>query len=255
MIRVTVIGACGRMAGQVTKLISEAKDMKLVGLLEHKSHPQIGSIIHGCKLSSDFQEIIPQSDVFVEFTSPKALDEVLDNLSASGAPLISGTTGLSEQQFAKLKVESAKRALLWSPNMSVGVNMLFKLTADAANALETYDTEIVEIHHRHKQDAPSGTALRLANIIKANRNISKTIYGRQGHTGERKSDEMAILALRGGDVAGEHTVYFLTEGERLELTHRASSRLAFAKGSLLAIRFIVNKQPGFYQFRDILEDK
>jgi len=255
MIRVTVIGGAGRMAGEVASLVANAADMELAGIVERKAHPAIGTQLYGAEVSDDARAMITQTNVFVDFTSPDGLMETLNILQGSTVPLISGTTGLSSKQFARLQESAADRAVLWAPNMSLGVNLLFKLAAQMTKALPDYDVEILEMHHRHKRDAPSGTAQKLAEIVRENREIGKTIYGREGHTGERAPDEMAVLALRAGDVAGEHTLYFATEGERLELTHRASSRLAFAKGTLKAIRFIAHKPKGLYQFSDIMEEK
>lgn len=243
------------MAGEVTKLVADIPDLELVGIVERKRHPDIGKTMHNVAVSDDLCSLLKETDVLVEFTSPEGLSDVLDALEGSSVPLISGTTGLSDKQFERLKKQAMQRAVLWSPNMSVGVNLLFRLAGDAARLLSDYDVELVEMHHRHKKDAPSGTARRLAEIVNNNRRIEKLIYGREGHTGERKPNEMGVFAMRGGDVAGEHTLYFATEGERIELTHRAASRLAFARGTLRAIRFIASKPKGFYQFSDILEDK
>lgn len=242
------------MAGEVAKLVAETGDMELVGIVERPDHPQIGKSRYGVDITAELASLLEEADVVVEFTSPEGLFQIIETMRPSRLPLVSGTTGLSEGLFERLKKESSNRPVLWSPNMSVGVNLLFKLAAETTKALPDYDTEIVEMHHRYKKDAPSGTAKKLAEIVKDNRKITKTIYGREGHTGERASGELAVFALRGGDVAGEHTLYFATEGERLELTHRASSRLAFAKGALKAIRFIARKPRGFYQFADILEE-
>jgi len=242
------------MAGRVARLVAEAEDMELAGIVERKDHSDIGKSRYGVEITADLGSLLKEADAVVEFTSPSGLLEILEGMKGSSIPLVSGTTGLSDAEFDRLKEGAEERAILWAPNMSVGVNLMFKLAAEATRALPDCDVEIVEMHHRHKKDAPSGTAKKLAEIVKDNRKITKTIYGREGHTGERASDELAVLALRGGDVAGEHTLYFATEGERLELTHRASSRLAFAKGTLQAIRFIAHKPKGFYQFADILEE-
>jgi len=255
MIRVIVAGGCGRMAGEVARLVSEAEDMELVGIAERADHPEIGKSRYGVDITAELASLLEKADVVVEFTSPEGLFQIIETMRPSRLPLVSGTTGLSEEDLNRLKESAAERAILWAPNMSTGVNLMFKLAAEVTRALPDYDVEIVEMHHRHKKDAPSGTAKKLAGIIKANRRITKVIYGREGYTGERAPDELAVLALRGGDVAGEHTLYFATEGERLELVHRASSRLAFAKGTLKAIRFIAHKPKRFYQFADILEDK
>lgn len=255
MIRVTVVGGAGRMGGSVAEQVFRARDMELAGIVEREDNPNVGAELFGVLVTSELRPLIIESNVIVEFTSPQGLVDILNQLEGSTVPLISGTTGLSDAELEAIKEEGKNRPVLWSPNMSVGVNLLFKMAGDAAKALPDYDVEIVEMHHRHKKDAPSGTAKKLADIVREVRSISKIIYGREGRIGKRKPDEMAVLSLRCGDVAGEHTVYFATEGERVELTHRASSRLAFAQGTLRAIRFIVHKPKGFYQFADILEDK
>lgn len=255
MIHVIVAGGAGRMAGEVARLVSETRDMEIVGLAERSDHPDIGKSRYGVEITADLSGLLDKADVVVEFTSPQGLFQILKQMRGTTLPLVSGTTGLSDEDFAGLRDAAKYRAVMWAPNMSVGVNLLFKLAGEVTRALPDYDVEILEMHHRHKKDAPSGTAKKLAEIIKENRKIKKLVYGREGHTGERTLDEMAVLALRAGDVAGEHTVYFAIEGERLELTHRASSRLAFAKGALKAIRFIAHKPKGFYQFADILEER
>jgi 4-hydroxy-tetrahydrodipicolinate reductase len=243
------------MGGEVTRLVALADDMELIGIVERQGHPIMGWEMDGADVTDNLEPLISQSNVIVEFTSPDSLEKILDELEGTTVPMVSGTTGLSSSQLARLKTEGKNRAVLWSPNMSAGVNTLFNLVAQATRALPDYDVEIVEMHHRYKKDAPSGTAAKIAEIVSANRDISEVIHGRKGHTGERERDQLGIHALRGGDVAGEHTVYFLTDGERIELTHRASSRLALARGALMAIRFLAFKPPGFYQYSDILEDK
>jgi len=254
MIRVVVAGGAGRMAGEVVRMIADANDMELEGILERAEHPLVGKELLGVRISADLNTLLEKTDVIVEFTSSAGLSDILEQIKQTSIPLVSGTTGLSEDEFSRLADEGKKRAVFWSPNMSIGVNILFILTAQVSRALQDYDVEVLEMHHRHKKDAPSGTAAKLAEIIKKNRKVSKILYGRSGHTGERPENELGILALRAGDVTGEHTVYFVTEGERIELTHRASSRKAFAQGTMKAIRFIADKEKGFYEFSSILEE-
>ncbi|MBD3284783.1 4-hydroxy-tetrahydrodipicolinate reductase, partial [candidate division WOR-3 bacterium] len=210
MIRVVVAGGAGRMAGEVARMVAEAQDMKLEGIVERADHPKLGETLFGVEVTCDLPGLLDKADVLVEFTSPPGLLDILDKITESPVSLVSGTTGLSETDFARLNDAGNNRVVFWAPNMSIGVNLLFKLTAQVTRALPDYDVEVLEMHHRHKKDAPSGTAAKLAGIIKENRKISKTVYGREGHTGERNTCELGILALRGGDVAGEHTVYFAT---------------------------------------------
>lgn len=254
MIRVIVAGGCGRIGGEVARLVSKTKDMRLSGIIERTDHPEIGKMFSDTLVLSDISSLLDKSDVVVDFTSPQSLLSLLKKLKESSLPIISGTTGLTPDDLKELKKHSENKAVLWSPNMSTGVNLLFKLVGQAASSLKDYDIEILEMHHRHKKDAPSGTAKMLEEIVKRERRITKTLYGREGLTGERDADELAVLALRAGDIAGEHTIFFATEGERLELTHRASSRLAFAQGTLKAIRFIVGRPKGLYGYSDILEE-
>lgn len=253
MIKVIVAGGLGRMASEVCRLINDSEDMELAGIVESPGHPDTGKDLLGVKVTSDIGSLLSKADVVVDFTSPDGLATLLKALKGTTLPLVSGTTGLGESDMATLRESANERAILWSPNMSLGVNLLFKLAADAARFLGDYDVEILEMHHRHKKDAPSGTAKKLAEIIKRERGITKTVYGREGMTGERDPGELGVLALRGGDVAGEHTVYFAQEGERIELTHRASSRLAFARGTLEAVRFIIGRPAGLYEFSALFE--
>jgi len=170
--------------------------------------------------------------------------------------LVVGTTGLSQEQKAELAASAKRIPLLFAPNMSVGVNVLFRLVAEAARALGGgYEVEIVEMHHRMKRDAPSGTALRLAEVAAGALGLdarAATVYERHGDTGARKAGTIGMQALRGGDVVGDHTVYFLADGERLELTHRATSRDNFARGAIRAARFVAGKAPGLYDMQDVL---
>lgn len=254
MIRVAVAGGCGRMGSEVAKLVRTAPDMELSGIVERKNHPGLGTMHFDVEVIHGVRPLLRDLDVLVDFTSPDGLMELLEEIKDSSVSLVSGTTALTEREFGALRTQARHAPVLWSPNMSLGVNLLFKLTAQAAHALKGYDVEILEMHHRHKKDAPSGTARRLAEIVKEEHKTGKMIYGREGMTGERDPDEIGVLALRAGDVAGEHTLFFATEGERLELTHRASSRLCFARGTLEAIRFVVGREPGFYEYRALLEE-
>lgn len=196
-----------------------------------------------------------RSDVVVDFSSHHATKTVLEQAVAQRKPVIVGTTGHSAAEKAALLELAAKIPCVWAGNFSVGVNLLFALTRRAAGILgEAYDAEVVEMHHRFKKDAPSGTAVRLLEIILEERKLTSAAlrHGRQGVTGERTSSEVGIHALRGGDVVGDHTVMFAALGERLELTHKASDRGIFARGALRAAQWVVTQRPGVYDMQDVL---
>ncbi len=264
MIEVVVAGAAGRMGGRILALARETPDLRVVAALERPGHPALGrdagevagSGPLGVRLTADPAAVLARDRVLVEFTTPEATVEHLRVAAAQGARAVVGTTGLSAAQLDEVKGLAAQTAVLLSPNMSVGVNLAFRLLALMARALgDEYDVEITEIHHRTKKDAPSGTALRMAEVIAEalGRDLREVgVYGRRGLTGERGAREIGIHALRGGDVVGEHTVVFATPGERLELTHRAHSRDTFARGALRAVRFVAGAAPGLYSMQDVL---
>jgi 4-hydroxy-tetrahydrodipicolinate reductase len=196
-----------------------------------------------------------QADVIIDFSSHKISAEVVKLAATLGKPLVMGTTGHAAEEKKHLLAEAAKVPCVWSGNYSVGVNLLFALTQRAASVLGSdYDAEVVEMHHRFKKDAPSGTAARLLEIILEERKLSADAlrHGREGITGERTSAEVGIHSLRGGDVVGDHTVMFAALGERLELTHKASDRGIFARGAVRAAQWIAGKNPGVYDMQDVL---
>ena len=264
MVKIIVGGAGGRMGRTILKLASQTADIKIAGAFEKADHPAIGRDVGELVGDSpiripvhpDLRECIETGDVVIDFTHPSA---TLQNLKVSREAkkgMVIGTTGLSDSLVREIKKASKKIPIVQSPNMSLGVNLLFSLAELAARILDlSYDVEIIEAHHRHKKDAPSGTALELIRQIAKGRNMaleSNVVFGRKGETGTRKSGTIGVHAIRGGDVVGEHTVSFLTEGERLDLIHRASSREAFAKGVLLAAKFVSKKRSGFYNMRQVL---
>ena len=204
----------------------------------------------------DLRECIESGDVLIDFTQPVATLQHLKIALEHRRRMVIGTTGLAPDAIKKIHEASKKIAIVQAPNMSLGVNLLFRLARLVGASLgEEYDAEIVEAHHKHKKDAPSGTALELAREVAAGRKVqldSNAVYGRKGITGERKKGSIGIHAIRGGDVVGDHTVSFLADGERLELTHRASSREAFARGALLAAKFLMKKKNGFYTMQQVL---
>lgn len=257
-------GALGRMGRRIIALAIEDPAISLAAAVD-AGQPElvgkdIGEIIGtgtlGVKLSATLPEVITRGDVVVDFTWPDAILETAAICGKAGIPLVVGTTGLAKDRLPEFRKLVANIPCVLAPNMSVGVNVLFKLASEAAAILgNEYDVEITEVHHRFKKDAPSGTAIRLAEVIADafHRNLdTDAVYGRKGITGERTTNEIGIHALRAGDVVGEHTVTFGAIGERIELTHRAQSRDALAKGAIRAAKFVIGSRPGFYDMQDVL---
>jgi 4-hydroxy-tetrahydrodipicolinate reductase len=253
MIKVVVCGALGKMGRTLVEEIAGDADLRLVGAIEAPGNAGLGSRIGGVEVTADLAKALESSDVVVDFTNPKGALEHVSRAAAAGKAAIVGTTGLSAEEVAAAGKAAAKIPLIISPNMSPGVNLMFKVVRDVARALPNFDAEIVEIHHNKKKDSPSGTAARLAEAIAAVRPASRLVHGRRGLVGARTSEEIGMHSLRGGDVVGEHTVIFAGEGERVELVHRAHSRRTFARGTLLAIHFIHGKAPGLYSMADVLD--
>lgn len=257
-------GALGRMGRRIITLTSEDPDIELTGAVEYQHKDILGNDVGeligigtlGVSLTDDLSEALDNADVAVDFTWPDNILSCAELCSKTGTPLVIGTTGLKAEDREKFNSLVSSLPCVYAPNMSVGVNLLFKLVAEAAKILgDDYDVEITEVHHRFKQDAPSGTANRLAEIIAdtLKRDLTEEArYGRKGITGERTRKEIGIHALRTGDVVGEHTVSFGTIGERIELVHKAQSRDAFAKGVLRAVKFVVDAKPGIYDMQDVL---
>lgn len=252
MIKLVICGALGKMGRTVVEEIAGDAALTLAGAIEAAGHPGLGSKIGGVEVTANLAKALGACDVLVDFTNPKAALEHIRQGAAAGRATIVGTTGIAADELA-LAREAAKRIpLIISPNMSSGVNLMFTIVEEVARALPDFDAEIVEIHHNKKKDAPSGTAAKLAEAIGNVRSASVVAHGRHGIIGARKSEEIGMHSLRGGDVVGEHTVIFAGEGERFELTHRAHSRRTFARGTLRAIHFIHGKKPGLYTMADVL---
>lgn len=264
MMKIIVAGAAGRMGCRLVALVNEAEDLSLIGAVEGKGHPSLGKDAGegagcgqiGVPIGDDLDALLAEGEVVIDFSAPSAsLEHSAIAVDARRAMVI-GTTGFSATEREQLTRAAQFIPLVLSPNMSLGVNVLFKTAAQMAKALgETYDLEIVEAHHRLKKDAPSGTALRLAQVLAeaTSRNLDEVgVYARKGHIGERRSGEIGIQTLRAGDIVGDHTVLFGGPGERLELTHRAHSRDTFATGALHAARWVVQQPPGLYSMFDVL---
>jgi len=261
---VIVCGAAGRMGKLLVGLVQEHPETRLVGAIEAVKHPAVGRDAGeiaglgplGVKVTDDYGVVARPDTVTLDFTVPEAALEHLRVAVANGAAIVVGTTGFSAEQRVEAEKIAPKTRSLISPNMSVGVNVLMKAVADVARILrEGFDPEIVEIHHRFKADAPSGTALALGRAIAVaqGRDFDRqATLARQGITGQRKDDEIGIMALRGGDVVGDHTVIFAGFAERLELTHRAQSRECLARGALRAALWLPHQSPGLYSMKDVL---
>ncbi len=263
--KLTVVGAAGRMGRAILDVLyQDDEDLTLGAALEKKGHPSIGKdagILIGVEkwgvpVLHQMKKAVKDGEVIVDFTLPQETLMVLQEAVVKKKPMVIGTTGFTTEDEKKIKQASHKIPIVLSPNMSVGVNVVFKLIHDAVTALGGgYDIEILEVHHRHKKDAPSGTALRMGEVAALARGASLPQVGRfarYGTIGTRQTNEIGIQSLRGGDIVGEHTVIFAGPGERIELTHRAHSRNNFARGALMAARWVANQSPGVYDMMDVL---
>ncbi|MCX8110209.1 MAG: 4-hydroxy-tetrahydrodipicolinate reductase [Syntrophorhabdaceae bacterium] len=256
MVRLIITGAAGKMGKAIIGVAGQDRGFEITGLTERKGHPLVGKqdpLTH-LVIRDDLEEIIDNCDVVIDFTEPKSSIAHLKLARAHKKAIVIGTTGFTDDDLAQIK-DAGDTRVVFSPNMSMGMNLMFDLVERATRILkDNFDIEILEMHHKWKKDAPSGTALKIKDIIEQT-DKDKTweeIYGRQGVIGERKKDELAVLALRGGDIVGEHTVFFAGIGERVEITHRAYSRENFARGALIAARWLVNQENGIYSMKDVL---
>jgi len=264
-------GAAGRMGRAIIALSaredSPVGEMRLAGALEGRGHPLLskdagetaGAANLGVPILADAGEAFSGAKAVIDFSTPEACLNTARACREMRLPLVVGSTGLNESEREELLDVARDIPLLWAPNMSVGVNLLFYLVAQAAEILGSgYDVEVVEAHHRFKKDAPSGTAVRLKEILleTLQREEDNVIYGRKGADVPRRPNEIGVHTIRGGDTVGEHTAYFFTDGERIELTHRASSRDTFAQGALRAALFLTRVSgPGLYHMKDVLNLK
>jgi 4-hydroxy-tetrahydrodipicolinate reductase len=238
----------------LTILLNGAKGK--MGLAVAAAAPKMGITV-GARTDQgdDVAAVIQSVDVVVDFSNSKATKTLLEAAASAGKPIVLGTTGHSPEEKATLRMVAARVPCVWAGNFSIGVNLLFALTRKAARVLgDEFDAEVLEMHHRMKIDAPSGTAARLTEIILEERKLDRGAlrHGREGITGERKRAEVGVHSLRGGDVVGDHTVFFASMGERIELTHRASDRAVFAQGALRAAQWVVSQPPGVYDMQDVL---
>jgi 4-hydroxy-tetrahydrodipicolinate reductase len=245
------------MGEEIVNVVSLTANATLSGAVVERGDPKAGSTVPavGIVYGTDIVRASEITDVGIDFTSPASSIAVAEAFARAGKPLVVGTTGFSGPEKERILSHSRTIPILLSPNMSLGVHLLAHLVALAAKTLEGFDGEIVEIHHRLKKDAPSGTALFLGEALARARGKTFSEVGlcrREGVTGPRTKDEVGIMALRGGDVVGDHTVHFLGEGERIELTHRATSRSTFARGAVTAALFLAGKPAGIYSMNDVL---
>ena len=262
-LRIAVAGASGRMGHMLLEAVNASEDCALSGALDIASSPAINSDAlgylgqaSGVFVTNDFQKGLSQSQVLLDFTRPEGTLAHLQACRKLGVKAVIGTTGFSAEQKAEIAEIAKDIAIVLSPNMSVGVNVTFKLLELAAKALNTgYDIEVIEAHHKHKIDAPSGTALKMGEVIAEalGRDLKECgVFERHGVTGPRDPSSIGFATIRGGDIVGEHTVMFAGTGERIEISHKASSREYYAKGSLMAARFLIDKPNGLFDMYDVL---
>jgi len=261
--RIAIAGASGRMGQMLIEAVRAADDCALTGALDMAGSPSMGQDAGafagqttGVRITSDLREGLQSSQVLIDFTRPEGTMAHLKACRELGVAAVIGTTGFTEAQKAEIATIAKDIAIMMAPNMSVGVNVTLKLLEMAAKALSTgYDIEIIEAHHRHKVDAPSGTALKMGEVIAGalGRDLKDcAVYAREGVTGERDPSSIGFATIRGGDIVGDHTVLFAGIGERIEISHKSSSRVTYAQGSLRAVRFLATRKTGLFDMFDVL---
>ncbi|MEK8051564.1 4-hydroxy-tetrahydrodipicolinate reductase [Ideonella sp. DXS22W] len=262
-LRIAIAGASGRMGRMLVEAVLAAPDCQLAGALDVPGSPALGQDAGafagrdtGVPITSDLTAGLANAQVLIDFTRPEGTLAHAAACAAAGVKLVIGTTGFSEAQKAEIRGHAERTAILLAPNMSVGVNVVMRLLDQAARALsQGYDIEIIEAHHRHKVDAPSGTALAMGETVAAalGRDLKDcAVYGREGVTGERDPSTIGFATIRGGDIIGDHTVLFAGTGERIEISHKSSSRAGYAQGSLRAARFLATRASGLFDMGDVL---
>jgi len=267
MIQIGVAGAAGKMGSRISALCREYDGLQLAGAFERAGHREIGKDIGtivgigetGVILQESMEKVMDAVDIIIDFTSIESTMKNLEISAQKGKAMVIGTTGLSKDNLKEMEPFLKEIPCVMASNMSLGVNLLLKVLQDVARVLgEDYDIEIVEAHHRLKKDAPSGTALKMAQVIAdaVNRNLDEVgVYARHGIIGQRTKKEIGIQTVRAGDIVGEHTVLFGGLGERIEITHKASSRDTFARGALKAALWLAGKPAGLYDMQDVLNLK
>lgn len=264
MVRAAVAGVAGRMGSRIAQLIRETDGMELVGAFDHAGHPAVGKEVSeliggaqtGLRVAASIRDVLDAADVVIDFTMASASLEHLRAAASRKKAMVIGSTGFTGEQMQEAAKLAAEVPCVISPNMSMGVNVLFKVAGDLARLLgDDYDVEILEAHHRYKKDAPSGTAVKLAQVIakSLDRNLEEVgVYARHGIIGERAAREIGIQTIRGGDIVGEHTLIFAGMGERIEITHRAQSRDNFARGAIRATLWVTKQPAGLYGMEHVL---
>jgi 4-hydroxy-tetrahydrodipicolinate reductase len=263
MMKIAVAGASGRMGRMLIEAIVADPDFELAGALDVPGSPALGMDAGafagqptGVTITADLDQGLAGAACLIDFTRPEGTLRHLEYCAAHGIKLVIGTTGFDDAGKAAIRAAADQVAILFAPNMSVGMNVTFKLLELAARSLsEGYDIEIIEAHHRHKVDAPSGTALQMGEVIARalGRDLKEAaVYGREGVTGERDPSTIGFATVRGGDIVGDHTVLFAGTGERIEISHKSSSRVSYAQGALRAARFLADKPNGLYDMQDVL---
>jgi 4-hydroxy-tetrahydrodipicolinate reductase len=264
MTRIAITGAAGRMGRTLIEACRETDGLALTVALEHPDSSLIGADAgelaglgrNGVRVGADLAAVVGEFDVLIDFTRPEATLASLELCRASGRRMVIGTTGFTETQRADIAAAARDIGIVLAPNMSVGVNLCLKLLDLAARVLgDEVDIEVIEAHHRHKVDAPSGTALRMGEVVAAalGRDLATcAVYGREGHTGERVPGTIGFETIRAGDIVGDHTVMFAGDGERVEITHKASSRMTFARGAVRAAGWLMAHEQGLFDMQDVL---
>lgn len=262
-LRIAIAGASGRMGRMLIEAVVQSDDCELAGALDLPGSPALGQDAaaflgraSGVPIVSDLQQGLAQAQVLIDFTRPEGTLTHLAACRALGVKAVIGTTGFNDEQKAQIAEHARHIAIVMAPNMSVGVNVVLRLLDMAARAFsQGYDIEIIEAHHRHKVDAPSGTALKMGEVVAAalGRDLQDcAVYGREGVSGERDPSTIGFATVRGGDIVGDHTVLFAGTGERIEITHKSSSRATYAQGSLRAARFLAGRASGLFGMEEVL---
>lgn len=262
--RIVITGCCGRMGSRIGALALSDEEIEIFGAVETKTHPDVGkdfgNIIGdddiGIQISGDLSQVAKGADAIIDFTTPTATVSNLGVANKLKIPIVIGTTGLTDEEMQVARHISKSIPVLISPNMSIGVNIVFKIVADITSMLgEGYDIEICEAHHNKKKDAPSGTAKRLAELIaevKGKKLSDIAVYGRHGNTGQRRKGELGIHSLRAGNIIGDHTVIYSGTNDTIKISHSAHSRDILAQGAILAVKFIADRSPGLYSMQDVI---